>query len=307
MPAKELVSLTDTADLYATATGLIERSAAAYAPGAPGGTGDDGPFGPASVTWRMSADLASPVAGLRSLLMQALHPLAMAGMDQRGGWRRDPVGRFATTTAYPATVTFGARAAALGAAVRVRRIHDHVRGADALTGHPYAAGDPALLLWVHGTLVNSVLVAGSLAGTVLSAADSNRYLAEMVTAAELTGVPRHLVPSNIPELDLYIASVRPTLRCTPAAAESMAYLLDPPGLDEDTAEIWQDVRDAAIAVLPRWARQMYGYAAPPPLTPGRWTELRQSLGVLDAMFLGQPGTLEARQRIALRMRAARPA
>jgi uncharacterized protein (DUF2236 family) len=299
--------LTDTADLYATATGLIERSAAAYASGVPVGAGDDGFFGPASVTWRMSADLASPVAGLRSLLMQALHPLAMAGVDQHSGWRRDPAGRLAATTAYLATVTFGERAAASQAAARVRRIHDHVRGTDPVTGRPYAAGDPALLLWVHGALVDSVLAAGSLVGTALSATDSNRYVAEMVTAAELTGVPRHLVPSSVPELDLYIASVRPTLRCTPAAAESMAYLLDPPGLDEDTAEIWQDVRDAAIAVLPRWARQMYGYGAPPPLTPSRWTEIRQSLGVLDAMFLGQPGVLEARQRITLRMRAARPA
>jgi len=299
--------LTDTADLYATATGLIERSAAAYASGVPVGAGDDGFFGPASVTWRMSADLASPVAGLRSLLMQALHPLAMAGVDQHSGWRRDPAGRLAATTAYLATVTFGERAAASQAAARVRRIHDHVRGTDPVTGRPYAAGDPALLLWVHGALVDSVLAAGSLVGTALSAEDSNRYVAEMVTAAELTGVPRHLVPSSVPELDLYIASVRPTLRCTPAAAESMAYLLDPPGLDEDTAEIWQDVRDAAIAVLPRWARQMYGYGAPPPLTPSRWTEIRQSLGVLDAMFLGQPGVLEARQRITLRMRAARPA
>jgi uncharacterized protein (DUF2236 family) len=299
--------LTDTADLYATATGLIERSAAAYASGVPVGAGDDGFFGPASVTWRMSADLASPVAGLRSLLMQALHPLAMAGVDQHSGWRRDPAGRLAATTAYLATVTFGERAAASQAAARVRRIHDHVRGTDPVTGRPYAAGDPALLLWVHGALVDSVLAAGSLVGTALSATDSNRYVAEMVTAAELTGVPRHLVPSSVPELDLYIASVRPTLRCTPAAAESMAYLLDPPGLDEEVAEIWQDVRDAAIAVLPRWARQMYGYGAPPPLTPSRWTEIRQSLGVLDAMFLGQPGVLEARQRITLRMRAARPA
>ena len=304
MPAKELVSLTDTADLYATATGLIERSAAAYAPGAPGGTGDDGPFGPASVTWRMSADLASPVAGLRSLLMQALHPLAMAGMDQRGGWRRDPVGRFAATTAYPATVTFGDRAAALGAAVRVRRIHDHVRGADALTGHPHAAGDPAL---VHGTLVNSVLVAGSLAGTVLSAADSNRYLAEMVTAAGLTGLPRHLVPSNIPELDLIsprsgrpcAARQRPPNRW-PTYSIRRAWTRTPPRSGRMSAT-------PRSPCSPRWARQMYGYAAPPPLTPGRWTELRQSLGVLDAMFLGQPGTLEARQRIAQRMRAARPA
>jgi hypothetical protein len=52
---------------------------------------------------------------------------------------------------------------------------------------------------------------------------------------------------------------------------------------------------------------MYGYDAPPPMTPGRRTEIRQSLGVLDAMFLGQPGVLEARQRITLRMRAGRPA
>ena len=92
--------------------GLIERSAAAYASGVPEDAADDGFFGPASVTWRMSADLASPVAGLRSLLMQALHPLAMAGVDQHSGWRRDPVGRLAATSAYLTTVTFGDRAAA---------------------------------------------------------------------------------------------------------------------------------------------------------------------------------------------------
>src|SRR6478736_22219 len=298
--AKELVSLADTT----FSTGLIERSAAAYAAGVPEGARDSGFFGPASVTWRVNADLAMPVAGLRSLLMQALHPLAMAGVDQHSGWRRDPVGRLAATSAYLATITFGERAVAERAAARVRRIHDHVRGTDAVTGRPYAGGDPALLLWVHGALVDSVLAAGNLVGTALPAADSNRYVAEMVTAAELTGVPRRLVPSNVPELDLYIASVRPALRCTPAAAESMACLLDPPDLDQDTAAIWPDIRAAAIAVLPRWARQMYGYSAPP-LTPGRRTGIRQSLGVLDAMVLSQPGVLEARQRITLRMRAAR--
>ena len=198
------------------------------------------------------------MAGLRSLLMQALHPLAMAGVDQHSGWRRDPVGRLAATSAYLTTVTFGERAAARHAAARVRRIHDRVRGIDAVTGRRYAAGDPALLLWVHAALVDSVVAAASLAGTALAAGDGNRYVAEMVTAAELIGVPRPLVPSSVPELDLYIASVRPGLRCTPAAAGSMACLLDPPGLDEEAAAIWQDVRDAAVAALPRWARQMYG-------------------------------------------------
>jgi len=298
-----------TADLYAAATGLIERCAAAYVSGVPGDAADDGFFGPASVTWRVSTDLASPVAGLRSLLMQALHPLAMAGVDQHSGWRRDPVGRLAATSAYLATITFGERTAAAAAAARVRRIHDHVRGVDTVTGHRYAAGGPALLLWVHAALVQSSLAAGRAFGTPLSADDSDRYVAEMRVAAELVGVPRPLVPASVADLERYVASVRPELRCTPAAAESMGYLLDPPGLDEDVAGFWQDVRDAAIAVLPDWARAMYGYGTPqpPPLAPGRRTEIRQSLGVLDFLFLSEPGVLEARQRITLRMRAARSA
>ena len=295
-----------TADLYATATGLIERSAAAFVSGVPEEAADDGFFGPASVAWRVSTDLASPVAGLRSLLMQALHPLAMAGVDQHSGWRRDPAGRLAATSAYLATVTFGERAVARQAAARVRRIHDHVRGTDTVTARPYAAGDPALLLWVHAALVQSSLAAVWAFGTPLSAEDSDHYVEEMMVAAELVGVPSPLVPASVAELERYVASVRPGLSCTPAAAESMAYLLDPPGVDEEIAEIWQDLCDAAIAVLPEWARQMYGYDAPP-LSPERKTEIRQSLGVLDAMFLGQPGVLEARQRITLQMRAGRSA
>ena len=296
-----------TVDPYAAAADLVARSAAAYASGVPETPADDGFFGPASVTWRLSTDLATPVAGLRSLLMQALHPLAMAGVDQHSGWRQDPVGRLAATSGYLTTISFGERAAAEQAAARVRRIHERVRGVDAVTGRPYAAGDPALLLWVHAALVESGIVAADLFGTPLSAEDSDRYVAEMVVAAELVGVPRARVPSSLAELDHYITSVRPELRCTPAAAESMAYLLDPAGLDEDIAEIWADVKDGAIAALPGWARDMYGYRAPESLTPGRRTEIRQALGVLDATFLGEPGVLEARQRITLRMRTAQRA
>ena len=81
-----------TAEPYAAATSLIERSAAAYASAVPTAPEDDGFFGPASVTWRVSGDLSAPIAGLRSLLLQALHPLAMAGVDQHSDWRTDPVG-----------------------------------------------------------------------------------------------------------------------------------------------------------------------------------------------------------------------
>jgi uncharacterized protein (DUF2236 family) len=201
-------------------------------------------------------------------------------------------------------VTFGDRATAEKAAARVRRIHEHVRGVDTVTGSQYTAGDPALLLWVHAALVDSAVSVAQILGTPLNADDADRYAAEMVTAAELVGIPRSRVPSTVAALDDYISSVRPELLCTAAARESMAYVLDPPGLDDDVAEIWQDIRAGALAVLPEWARAMYGYEAPD-LTPGRRSEIRQALGVLDAAFLAERGVLEARQRITLRMRAAR--
>jgi uncharacterized protein (DUF2236 family) len=292
-----------SADTFADASGLVGRSAAAFAAGVPSQRADDGFFGPASVSWRTSKDLSGPVAGLRALLMQALHPLAMAGVDQHSDWREDPVGRLAATSGYLATVTFGEKAAAERAAARVRRIHEHVTGVDDVTGRPYAAGDPALLLWVHAALVESALVARRLYGTALSPQDADEYVAEMVVAAELVGVPRDQVPGTVAELESYLESVRPELACTPAARQSTAYVLDPPGLDEDIAEIWQDIRSGVIAALPDWAREMYGYP-PEPLTPARQTEIRQALGVLDAVFLGEPGVLEARQRITALVRAA---
>jgi uncharacterized protein (DUF2236 family) len=296
-----------TAEQYAAAAGLVTRSAQAYVSGIPDAPADDGFFGPASVTWRVSADLAGPVAGLRALLLQALHPLAMAGVDQHSDWRQDPVGRLAATSAYLAVISFGEKAAAERAAARVRGIHEHISGVDEVTGLRYAAGDPALLLWVHAALVDSALIARRLFGTPLDAADSDRYVAEMVVAAELVGVPRSMVPSSVAGLDQYIATVTPELRCTPAASESMAYLLDPPGLDADIAEIWQDIREGAVAALPEWACQMYGYRLPEPLTGARRTEIRQALGVLDAVFIGEPGVLEARQAITARIRAAKRA
>lgn len=287
---------------YADASGLVERSAAAFVRGIPSQPADDGFFGPGSVAWRVSTDLASPVAGLRALLIQALHPLAMAGVDQHSDWREDPVGRLAATSGYLATVTFGERASAERAAAHVRRIHERVTGLDSVTGRQYAAGDPALLLWVHAALVDSGIAACELFGTPLSPADADRYVAEMVVAGELVGIPREVVPSSAAALADYLDKMLPELICTPAAGQSMAYLLDPPGLDPDIAEIWQDVRDGAVCSLPDWAIKLYGYAAPA-LTDDRRTEVRQALGVMDVVFLGEPGVLEARQRITLRTRA----
>ena len=289
-----------TADVY-PAAGLVQRAAAAFAASVPEQPADDGYFGPGSVTWRLNGDLSAPVAGLRSLLMQALHPLAMAGVDQHSDWRSDPAGRLASTSAYLVTITYGDRAAAQRAADRVRKIHQRVRGTDPVTGRPYAASDPDLLIWVHAGLVDSVLAAADRYGTPVSAAEKDRYVAEMTAAAELVGVPAGRAPRSATELGAYFTAVRPELTLSPLAAESTAALLDAFAADLDFSDFWQQIADAAHASMPQWVKDMYGYSGESRVDR---EEVRQVLGVLDALYLGEPGVLEARQRIELRVRAA---
>jgi uncharacterized protein (DUF2236 family) len=303
-----------TAEVFPGA-GLFQRGAAAFAASIPEHPADDGFFGPGSVTWRLHADLSAPVAGLRSLLLQALHPLAMAGVDQHSHWRDDPGARFASTAAYVLTTTYGDRAAARGAADRVRKIHERVVGVDAVTGRPYAASDPALLIWVHAAQVDSGLAAAAEYGLALTRAEQDQYAAEMTAAAELVGVPAASfadggTPASVAELDAYFTAVRPSLTASPQAADTAAYLLAIPDIEPELADIGEVIAAASVASLPGWARAMYGFGdggpAPGSVPPDR-EEVRQVLGVLDAVYLGEPGVLEARQRLTLRMRAAEQA
>src|SRR6204780_3324011 len=175
-------------------------------------------------------------------MVQALHPLAMAGVDQHSGWREDPVGRLAATSAYVTTISFGERATAERAAARVRRIHTRVTGVDEVTGRRYEASDPALLLWVHAALAESTVTVRRLLGRPLAEQDADRYVAEMVVAADIVGCPAGMTSASMAHLDAYIGRPRPERPSPPAAAESMAYLLDPPGLADDIADICREVR-----------------------------------------------------------------
>jgi uncharacterized protein (DUF2236 family) len=295
-----------TAEVFPEA-GLFQRGAAAFAASVPVNPADDGFFGPGSVTWRLHADLSAPVAGLRSLLLQALHPLAMAGVDQHSQWRDDPADRFASTAAYVVTTTYGDRATARAAAERVRKIHEHVRGTDPVTGKPYAASDPALLIWVHAALVDSGLAAAARYGMALTAAEQDQYVAEMTAAAELVGVPAASfaeggAPASVAELNAYFEAVRPSLAASQSTADTSAYLIGMPDVEPEFADAWEVLAAAAVTSLPGWAGDLYGLG-PGPEPPGRET-VRQVLGVLDAVYLGEPGVLEARQRLTLRMREA---
>jgi uncharacterized protein (DUF2236 family) len=125
----------------------------------------------------------------------------------------------------------------------------------------------------------------------------------MTAAAELIGMPKGLAPASVAELDSYLENVRPELRATPAAMDTAAYLLDPLGLDEGVAELWGEMNDAVLGSLPDWAEDLYGFPHKE-LSEARRAEIRQALGVFDALTIGEPGVLEARQRIAVRIRAA---
>jgi uncharacterized protein (DUF2236 family) len=280
---------------------LFQRAAAAFAANVPEQPADDGYFGPRSVTWRVAADLSAPVALLRALLLQALHPLAMAGVDQHSDWRADPGARFASTAAYGVATTYGDKTTARAAAARVRKIHETVRGTDPVTGLPYDANDPALLLWVHAALVESGLAACRLYGAPLTAADADRYVAEMTAVAELIGVPAGMAPASVGSLDAYFDGVRPSLASSPATADTATYLLGMPDIEPELSDVWQVLATASIAALPAWARELHGFGDV--VAPEREL-VRQVLGVLDVVYLGEPGVLEARQRLTLRMRAA---
>jgi uncharacterized protein (DUF2236 family) len=206
-------------------------------------------FGPASVTWRVHTDPSFSVGGLRALLLQALHPVAMDGVARNSAAREDPWPRLVRTAAYVDTLTFGTRREALRAVGRVRGLHSRL-GVD----------DPELLLWVHCCEVDSLLSVARRAGVPLTDGDADRYVAEQRTAAELIGAAA--APSGVAGLAAYFERVRPFLRATPAAREAARLVLVPPmpawvRFLTPAQPAWGGLAALAFASLPRWARQMY--------------------------------------------------
>ena len=115
-------------------------------------------FAPEDPVWRVHADAAMFPGGMAALLLQSLHPLAMAGVAGHSGYRGDPWGRLQRTSHFLATTTFGTVEDAEAAIARVRAIHERVRGRDH-RGRPYRAADPHLLGWVHVAEAHSFLAA----------------------------------------------------------------------------------------------------------------------------------------------------
>jgi uncharacterized protein (DUF2236 family) len=220
-------------------------------------------FGPASVTWRIHSDPTFSVGGLRALLLQALHPVAMDGVARfSGGFREQPWPRLIRTATYVDTLTFGTRAEAQAAVDRVRAIHSRLGATEETTGRAYRVDDPDLLLWVHCCEVDSLLSAARRAGLPLTEYEGDRYVAEQRTAAELIGVPREDVPDSIDALAAYFEAIRPALAVTAAARDAYRLIVLPPMPTwvrylTPAQPAWGGLATLALALLPAWARRMY--------------------------------------------------
>lgn len=240
---------------------------------------DLGYFGPHSVTWRLHADPVLWIGGLRALFLQALHPLAIAGIEQHSGFRADPWGRLFRTADYVGVVSFGTRAEADRAAARVRGRHHRYTGVEPESGVAYAVDDPDLLLWVHCCEIDSFLTVALRGGMRLSGADADRYVAEQLRSARLIGVPDGTAPRTVAELAAYFDRTRPELRLTRAARSAARFVLLPPmplaaRLATPARPAWVGVGGLAFALQPAWARRLYRLPGLPT------TDLAATLAVL---------------------------
>ena len=253
-------------------------------------------FTPADPVWRVHADASMFVGGLRALLLQSLHPLAMAGVAGHSGYRSDPWGRLQRTSHFLATTTFGTVEDAERAIAQVREIHLRVRG-KAEDGTAYAASDPHLLDWVHLAEVDSFLTAYQLFGPEpLSPAEADEYVRQSGEVAARLGATAP--PTTVAELGRRLEAFRPELRSTRACRDAARFLLLDPPLPLAARPGYGLLAAGAVASLPGWARREL--RLPPPFVAWDWPSLR--LGAAGAgvvrWAMGDASVATARGRSA---------
>jgi uncharacterized protein (DUF2236 family) len=229
------------------------------------GEPDYGLFGPDSVTWRIMAEPAMWVAGLRALYLQALHPDTMRGTWQNTSFT-DPSqawGRFIRTTEFVRVRTFGSTAEVARAGRRLRKIHASLTGVDE-QGRQFRLDQPDLLLWVHCGEIASYADVARRSGFV-TAAEVDAFVDEQRRSAAVVGLDPAGVPASQAELDDYYASVRPRLHATPEARRALRLSFTPrvPAALLPLRLVVPPLNTLAFASLPRWARRLYGTPGSP--------------------------------------------
>ncbi|MGW0804372.1 oxygenase MpaB family protein [Nonomuraea sp. NPDC002799] len=218
---------------------------------------------PQSATWQVHLDRSMWVGGVRGLMLQALHPVAMRGVWQNSGFQEDPFGRLRRTADFVGRVTFGSPQEAGEIGRRVRSIHKALRVHDPDTGRTHRVDDPELLLWVHCAEVSSYLEVARRGGLGLTGRQADRYLREQRGSAAYVGLHPEDVPGSCAEMDAYFERARASLRVTEEAAATVRFLLWPAlprelRLLSAGKPLYFPFGALCYYTLPDWARRMYG-------------------------------------------------
>lgn len=247
--------------------------------------GDPGLTGPGSPSWRVIAEPAAIAGGIRGLILQTAHPLAMAGVHDHSAFRQDPLGRLQRTSAHVTTSVFGSTREALAIAGLVRRAHPYVRGT-APDGRDYRADDPHLLAWIGLALTSSFLAAHQRwAPTPLSPGDADRFVLEQGRIAALLD----------PRVDLDALTSDPETSAAFRAGAVDLPMLDDGTLPRDVAELHASLdRYHPELTLNDQGRQALRFLRWPPLP------LPIRAGYLS-LYTGAVGSLRRRERQVLEL------
>jgi uncharacterized protein (DUF2236 family) len=244
---------------------------------------DTGLFGPGSVTWRIHRDPAYGIGGIASLFHQALHPVAMAAVDQHSDFSYNAWVRTWRTTEWVFTVVFGSTGAAETAGARVRRLHERITGTDPVTGRDYRAEDPDLLLWVHAVGIEYTLRSYEIYAHELTAADADRFVREAKASGRLVGLEDELMPSSVAELRTYLARMSNQIRMTePAGAFFRAFLRA--RMPFSMRAMWLLHLVGMLALLPADVRKLYGSPRWIPSGPVTRTVIRLTLRLMNVIY-----------------------
>ena len=223
------------------------------------------------MTWRLHSEVVLLAGWGRAILMQLAHPLVAAGVDQHSAFLRARWGRLRRlrhTIRSMLALTFGTPEEAERVASAIRRIHDRVHGVaeaggGARAGEParYSAHDPALLTWVHATLLDSFLLTYERFVAPLTEMDRDRYCAESTAIEPMLGLPAGRVPRSAGELRTYLSAVLASgdIAVTDAARRLSKEIIDPPSLLIGRPLVVL-ARLATIGLLPPDIRVAYGFS-----------------------------------------------
>lgn len=220
--------------------------------------GDPGLFGPESTVWRIHGDFSAMMCGgVGALLLQMLHPLALAGVWDHSTFRDDMLGRLRRTSQFIAITTYASRQQAEAAIARVRSIHQQVTGT-APDGRPYRADDPDLLTWVHVAEMSSFMTSYlRYRAPDCSRAEQDRYYAESARVAVALGARQ--VPTSASEVADYLEQMRPQLECSERTREVARILFRSGPQDMAGRRAARLFMNAGIDLLPDWATHQLGF------------------------------------------------